>query len=57
MGFTKGKLLPNATYKSDNANLTVAVVSKDLIPSCGSITSPRLRHPSTSVRRGDGGEV
>ncbi|MDZ8259683.1 hypothetical protein [Nostoc sp. ChiQUE01b] len=57
MGFTKGKLLPDATYKSDNANLTVAVVSKDLILSYGSITSPHLRHPSTSARRGDGGEV
>ncbi|WP_181374164.1 hypothetical protein [Nostoc commune] len=43
--------------KSDNANLTVAVVSKDLIPSCGSFTLPRLQHPSTSVKREDGGEV
>ncbi|MCC5627216.1 hypothetical protein [Nostoc sphaeroides] len=57
MGFTKRKLLPDATYKSDNANLTVAAVSKDLIASYGSITSPRLRHSSMSIRRGDKGEV
>ena len=57
MGFTKGKLLPDATYKSDNANLRVAVVSNDLIPSYGSITLPRLQHPSMSVRRGDESEV